>query len=155
MPPQQPQHVDALVDRCHDGVELCRQKFSRGIEQSGCHDHVTRTMLQPPRGIFRGNATADLQSARPSVQCLAGGIGVSGAQANHVAAQKLIVAIAPGIPRGIVLRHEIFARPIALIAQGAADNLLHLAVVQINAWSEFCHRLPRTNHYDGVNSSTK
>jgi hypothetical protein len=28
-------------------------------------------------------------------------------------------------------------------------------VVQVNAWSEFCHRVPRTNHYAVRNSSTK
>jgi hypothetical protein len=42
-----------------------------------------------------------------------------------------------------------------MIAQAAADNLFHLAVVKINAWSEFSHRQGRANHYAWASSSTK
>ena len=95
------------------------------------------------------------QHDRTLVQCFERGLAIAWSQANHVATSEVVFAIATRIPCRIVLRDEIFPWFCAIIAQGAADNLFYLAVVQINAWSEFCHRLPRTNHYDASNSSTK
>jgi hypothetical protein len=72
-----------------------------------------------------------------------------------MATGQMVLAVASRIPSGIVFRDEIFPRPGPFIAQGAADNLFDLAVVEIDAWTKFCHRARQTNHYDAANSSTK
>ena len=122
------------------------------LEEDAAHDDKQLGLR-----LARDELTAQRVHARaqPGVQRLACGIAISRTEANHVSSGEFVFPIEAGIPGGIVLGYEVFARPRTIIAQSAAHDLFYLAVVKINAWSEFCHRLPRTNHYDASNSSTK
>lgn len=125
------------------------------IEQRRGDNYVAGTRFEPLCGIVCCDAATDLQAPGPCAQSLARGLTIARSETDHVTTFERIVAVVSGIPRGIVLGDEILARSGTVIAQRATDDLFHLAVVQVNAWSEFCHRVPRTNHYAERNSSTK
>ena len=61
---------------------------------------MTRPGIQPLHRIRRGNAAADLESAGPCGERLAGGLVVSRAEFDHMAAGDLVAAEGLGEPGG-------------------------------------------------------
>ena len=112
-------------------IEFAVAKQPRG------NDHVRRPGVDPPGGVVGRDAAADLQSARPGGECLAGGIVIALAQLDHVAAAQVVATVQLRIPSGRFFRDEVGAQGARPgVVDGAPDDLFHPAFMQVNARSE-------------------
>ena len=64
---------------------------------------------------------------------------ISRTKFDHVSPGQAVGPISLGEPVGRSIGNEILDRTRAFVAQAAADNLLHAAIVQVNAGSKKCH----------------
>ncbi len=80
------------------------------------------------------DAPADLQPVGKRFQRLPGRDAVAGPEHDDVAAAQVVAAIELREPRRRALRDEVGFQ--AGVAERAADDLLHLAFVQVNAGTE-------------------
>ena len=86
-------------------------KFAVAKQPRG-DDHVRRPGVDPPGGVVRRDAAADLQPARPGGECLAGSIVVALAKLDHVAAAQVVATVQLRIPSGRFFRDEVGAQGI-------------------------------------------
>ena len=68
-----------------------------------------------------------------------GRVLVAGAELDHMAAAEGVCPVARGEPVGALLGDEVGAQAGAVIGEGAANDLLHLAVVEVDAGPEPGH----------------
>ena len=101
--------------------------------------------IKPSGGIGSVDATSDLQAPGPSGEGFAGGGIIAGAEFDNVSAAQIIRAKRLCIPTRRPVRHEIFGRRTANVAQAASYDLFHPSLVKVNAWPEFCHRFNRAS----------
>ena len=111
-------------------------KFAVAKQPRG-NDHVRRPGVDPPGGVVRRDAAADLQAARPGGECLAGGIVIALAKLDHVAAAQVVATVQLRIPSGRFFRDEVGAQGARPgVVDGAPDDLFHPAFMQVNARPE-------------------
>ena len=133
---------DALAARHgHELVEAApRQR--RPVEEPRRHDDVRRAPLEPLGRVRRRHAAADLQPARVGRERRARGLLVARAELDHVAARQPVAAVHLRVVLRAQVAHEVLGRGASLVVpQCPTNNLLDLAVVQVDAGSEF-HRCP-------------
>ena len=92
--------------------------------------------FQPLRGIPKVDTSAYLHSTGISGQGVPGSPLIARTQHDDVAAAEPVPMIEPGIEFGRMITFEIRHQPAPMISQAAADDLLHAAVVKINAGPE-------------------
>mmetsp|Transcript_99523 Transcript_99523/g.195516 ORF Transcript_99523/g.195516 Transcript_99523/m.195516 type:complete len:209 (-) Transcript_99523:17-643(-) len=104
-------------------------------------DDMAGTGIEVFAGVFRGDSTADLQAAgvRPQRFQSSGAALGRGSQQDHMAAGKAVVSVPLGEVARWLGRGEVGDWPLAFVFQGAADDLLHLALVDVDARPE-AHR---------------
>ena len=95
--------------------------------------------VEPGGGIAFTDATAELQAAGPCGECLAGGGFISGAEFDDVAAGEVVFAKTSGEPFGRMFGDKILGGAGTVVAEGAADDLFHLALVEVDARAESGH----------------
>ncbi|MPN63848.1 hypothetical protein SDC9_211615 [bioreactor metagenome] len=126
-----------MVSR-HDPLQFLQPGFGNfavGDHITG-HDHLTGARVQKPPGIAGMDAAAHLKPAGIGPECAQRSLFVAGAEHDHVASGEAVGAIHPRKIGRIVLGLEVGAQPGAVGAEGAADNLLDFAVMQIDAGTE-------------------
>ena len=89
--------------------------------------------LQPCARVVEVDPAADLQAAGIGCQGRSGFGFVARAQHDHVPALQAVAPVQLGIPGGWAVGDKVRLQPSRLGAQGAADDLLHLSLMQINA----------------------
>src|SRR6266487_5308808 len=89
------------------------------------------------------DATADLESARIRPERFAGRTFVAQTEHDEVAAFELVALVKLGIPACGLLRDKIRAQRGRIATECASNDLLHLAFVKIDAWSEHVQNLTR------------
>ena len=108
------------------------------FENTGGHDHMRSAPVQPETGIIGGYPSADLQASRPGGKRFGSGCFVAGAQHDDMTARQVVIPVEPGIPGGRLIGGKVGLQKTGLlVTEGGADNLLHLAVMEINTWSKF------------------
>lgn len=113
-----------------------RKSWSSGLRGR----HLVGAGGDPVRGVGVVDAAADLQAAGPLGQGLAGGVGVPGAEHYDVGAAEAVIAVEGGEVGGRVRRDKICLEGArGLVVEGAADDLLDLARVQVYAGAEDGH----------------
>jgi len=99
-------------------------------------DDVGRTRVEPSTGIVGIDSAAELESAGPGGQGVAGGLVVAGSQGNDMSAAEIVASVEIGKPAGGVRCLEIGADAGAAIGERAPDDLDDFAAPEINARSE-------------------
>lgn len=77
-----------------------------------------------------------MEAARISAECLLGSCFIATTEHDDVAALQTIALIEFGIPGTGAFGDEVGTQASAIVGEGATNNLLHFAIVQINAGSE-------------------
>ena len=133
------EHKAASPDALAELREHLRQKAALGAEKSAGDDDVRGPGLNPCLGVVGVDTAADLHAARPSGESSPGSLVVAGAELDDVAAPQPVGPVALGEPGGAVLRDEVGAQGFPAVGEGAADDLFHPAVVEIDAGAEVSH----------------
>ena len=94
---------------------------------------MRRAGVQPALGVLEVHAAAEMQSAGKRGQRFGRGCLVARSQLDDMAALQPIPSIQFREPGRGTLGHKIRAQPRAVIAQTAADDLLDLAFMQVDA----------------------
>jgi hypothetical protein len=110
-----------------------------GAENPTGHNHVRRPSLEPAAGVLGVDAATQLQSARVGRQRGPGFGLVARAKLNDVAAAEPIAPVLIGKPGGRLFGNKIGAQ--ALTAEGAPDDLLYFAFMQVNARTKHAGKL--------------
>src|SRR5690606_27919116 len=106
-------------------------------EYPGRDDDVARTRIQPARGIPDVHAPAVLHPPRPGPESGARGLYIARPQGNDVPAIKPVLTVQGGKTGRAFGSDKIGLEALLIaVAEGAADNLYHLAVMQVDAGSE-------------------
>ena len=90
--------------------------------------------IEPVRGVVGIYASAELKSTGKRSEGCACGVFIAGAKLDDMAASQIILTIQLSVPRGGVVGNKVGLR--ALIRKGAADNLFHLSLMQIDTGSK-------------------
>ena len=98
------------------------------------------TSVEPISRIPCVDPAPDLQSSAVSCQRRSRCFVVARPQLDHVTADKPIFGILPRKPLGGLARHEVFNGLVILIGQRATDDLLDLAVMEVDTGPKFGHR---------------
>ena len=98
---------------------------------------MRRPGIDPPGSVVRRDAAADLQSARPGGERVAGGFVVALAKLDHVAASQIVAPVQFRKPSGRFIGDEVGAQGIRpRVVDRAPDDLFHPAFMQVNARPE-------------------
>ena len=104
-------------------------------------NHLRSSGVKPLCRVFGGDAPSDLKSSGPCSQCASGRFIVAGTEFDHVTAGQVVAAILFCEPRGVMVSDEVGVYCIGSVGQGAADDLFHFAVMQVDAGTEAAHDL--------------
>src|SRR5690606_23542705 len=103
---------------------------------------MTGAGVEPVHGMFRRHAAAILHAARPGAERRFRGLAVARSKRDDVTARQAILAIQA---REFVRRERAAMIDLQLaflsLAQGAADDLHHLAFMEIDTGSELHFRI--------------
>src|SRR5690606_10333460 len=83
-------------------------------------------------GIGCIDAAADMQAARISAERFLGSGFIAGAEHDDVTTFQSVTLIELCIPRAGTFGDEIGTQTSAAVGEGAADNLLHFSIMQID-----------------------
>ena len=108
----------------------------------GGDNDVRSTGLQPARGVVEIHAAAEVQTTGIRRQCRPRRRVIARAELNDMAAFQAVAPVEFGEPRGGFFGDKIRAQTRAAFTERAADDLLHLAFMQINAGTK--HRRQAT-----------
>ena len=97
------------------------------------------TSIQILRSIIRADPSPKLHSSRPCMKSFYGSLVVALAQHNNVPPSQPITPIHISVKRRTYIAHKILPRPIPIVPQRCANNLLHHSAVKINTWTESRH----------------
>src|SRR6056297_223552 len=101
---------------------------------------MRRPGIEPSARIFDSDSSTDLQALRIGRQSFGSGRIVARPELDHVPPGERIGAVPCRKPGGGVIGDKIFSRGGTIVAQGAADDLLHFPVVQVNTGAKERHR---------------
>ncbi len=90
--------------------------------------------IEPVGGVVGIHASAELEPAGEGGKGFARGGFIVGAKLDDMATSQVILAIQLGVPRGRAVGNKVGLR--ALIRKGAADNLFHPSLMQIDTGSK-------------------
>lgn len=107
--------------------------------QLACYTYLLGAFLHPLPRVGVVDPASDLQAAGPGSEGLGGGLVVLGAQHDDVPAPQVVVPVQAGeVARGLQ-RDMVGPQRVRRAVQSPADNLLHLARMQVYAGPELGH----------------
>lgn len=112
-------------------------------EDARSNDHLRSARVEIRTGVLNRNAATDLKSAGISFERGARGGFIARSEHDDMAAFEAVAFVKLGIPRGGTCRDEVDAQSGGIVAERAADDLLHLAFVEVNAGAEHVFALLR------------
>lgn len=126
--------------RCDDDlVRSIRVNSSKLGCQNGVYTYLFCSPINPLLCIRIINTASHLEPARPCLQRLSSSDIVSSAQHNHMGALELTVSVQLRKILWRMLRHMVCLEGRRRAVQGTADNLLHLAGMEVYAGTKARH----------------
>jgi thiazole synthase len=127
-------HETVPADGLHEGFEAS-PIHGAIAENPGSDNDMRGTVIKKADCIIEIDATANLEAAGKGAKGSAGGVLVAGAEHDDMAAFESVLAVEFGVIDAGAVRDEIGAWS-GGIGERAADDLFHLAFVEINAGAE-------------------
>lgn len=116
-------------------VELAVAEDPRG------DDDVRRAGVEPAAGVVEVHTAAEVQAAGKGRERRTRRFFVASTKLDDVPARELVALVEFREPRRGPFAHEVGAQARPAVLQRAADDLLHLAFVQVNAGTEHARSL--------------